>query len=308
MIVFGRFAGDDSPRTALRTRTLAASKSRSPVSAATGPVQTTVPSAITRRQAMRGTKMMVGANHWTTRRHMPSEVLFIHGWWSGAWIWSHVVGQFASAGFQTHALDLPGPETGKSCFADHLEYALNAAREIGNPILVGHSAGGLLAMKMCETLDPPACVAITPAAPAGVLPRPNVLLLRFLASALPSILFGRDFFPRALLPQIALNLVPPMEQAEVLARMRPVSASQVRMIIPSLVRVAPRRIRSPLLIVGAAADRLTPVSQTRAIVRRYGADYRECPDSGHFILVEKGWPKMTSDVISWIDRGRAKLQ
>lgn len=200
---------------------------------------------------------------------MPSEVLFIHGWCSGAWIWSHVVGQFASAGFQTHALDLPGPETGKSCFADHLEYALNAAREIGNPILVGHSVGGLLAMKMCETLDPPACVAITPAAPAGVLPRPNVLLLRFLASALPSILFGRDFFPRALLPQIALNFVPPMEQAEVLARMRPVSASQVRIIIPSLVRVAPRRIRSPLLIVGAAADRLTPVSQTRAIVRRW---------------------------------------
>jgi pimeloyl-ACP methyl ester carboxylesterase len=228
------------------------------------------------------------------------DVLFIHGWWSGAWVWSRFVDPFRSAGFRTHALDLPGPETGRSSFSDHLEDALEAARGIGDPVLVGHSAGGLLAMKMCETLDPPACVAITPAAPAGVLPRPSLLLSRFLAAALPSILLGRDYFPRRLLPQIALNMVPPAEQEAILARMRPVSASQVRLIVPSLIRVAPRRVRSPVLIVGAGKDRLTPVAQTRAIARRYGADYREYSDADHFILLEEGWSQMASDAISWI--------
>jgi pimeloyl-ACP methyl ester carboxylesterase len=229
--------------------------------------------------------------------------MFIHGWWSGGWVWSEVAAQFASAGLRTHAIDLPGPETGKTDFSSHLNYALNAAREIGNPLLVGHSAGGLLAMKMCETMSPPACVAITPAAPAGVLPRPSLVLLRFVAAAVPSILLGRDFLPRSLLPEVALNRVPPRERAAILERMRPVSASQVRRVLPSLVRVAPGRMRSPLLVVGAGEDRLTPVAQTRAVARRYGADYREYPESGHFILREPGGRQMTSDVISWIVAG-----
>jgi non-heme chloroperoxidase len=232
---------------------------------------------------------------------MQRDVLFIHGWWSGAWVWSRFVDPFRSAGFRTHALDLPGPETGRSSFPDHLEHALEAARSIGDPVLIGHSAGGLLAMKMCETIGAPACVAITPAAPTGVLPRPNLLLLKFLSAALPSIMLGRDFFPKALLPQIALNAMPPAKQEAILARMRPVSASQVRVIVPSLISVATGRLRSPLLIVGAGKDRLTPVAQTRAIARRYGADYQEYSDSGHFILREAGWSQMASDAISWIN-------
>jgi len=90
-------------------------------------------------------------------------------------------------------------------------------------------------MKMTESIEPPATIAITPAAPAGVLPRPSALSLRFLASALPTLLFGRDF-----LREIDLNLLPPEEQDEVLKNMRPVSASQVRMIVPSLEQPAER--------------------------------------------------------------------
>ena len=231
---------------------------------------------------------------------MQRDVMFVHGWWAADWVWSRVRARFDAEGFRTHALTLPGPESGRSSFADHLHYALDAARSIGNPILVGHSAGGLLVMKLTETITPPAVVAITPAPPAGVLPRPTVLLLRFLASALPSMLFGRDFLPRSLIRQIDLNLLPPAEQAEVLERMRPVSASQVRWIVPSLIGIDRTRMRSPLLVVGAAEDRLTPASQTRAIARRHGADYREYSGAAHYILREPAWSDMTSDLIAWL--------
>jgi pimeloyl-ACP methyl ester carboxylesterase len=232
---------------------------------------------------------------------MKRDVLFIHGWWGGDWVWSDVVGRFEEADFRPHTLSLPGPGSSQSSFSDHLRYALGAARSIGNPILVGHSAGGLLAMKMSETTRPPACIAITPAAPAGVLPRPSGLLLRFLLAALPSILFGRDFFPRDLLRRIALNRLDPARQDDALERMRPVPASQVRLILPSLVRVDRTRMSSPLLVVGAAKDRLTPVKQTRAIARRYGAEYREYPDSGHFMTLETPCTVLASDLIAWLD-------
>lgn len=231
---------------------------------------------------------------------MQQDVLFIHGWWAADWVWSRVADRFEAAGFRTHTVTLSGPETDRSSFADNLQDAVDAARSIGNPILVGHSVGGLMAMKMAETIEPPACIAITPAPPAGVLPRPSLLLVQFLIAALPSMLLGRDFFPGALLRRIDLNLLPPAEQDDVLARMRPVSASQVRRIIPALIRVDRKRMRLPLLIVGAAKDLLTPVAQTRAIARRYGADYREYPNAAHYILREPAWSDMTSDLIEWI--------
>ena len=232
---------------------------------------------------------------------MQRDVLFIHGWWAADWVWSRVAEKFEAAGFRTHALTLPGPESDQSSFSGNLDYALDAARLIGNPILVGHSAGGLMAMKMTEIIEPPACIAITPAAPAGVLPCPSALLLRFLVAALPSILFGRDFLPRSVLRHIALNLLDPAEQDEVLESMRPVAASQVRLIIPSLIGVDRGRMHAPLLVVGASEDRLTPAAQTRAVARRYGAAYREYPGAAHFILREPAWLDMTSDLINWLD-------
>ena len=229
------------------------------------------------------------------------DVLFIHGWWAGNWVWSDVVDQFQASGLKTHTLTLPGPESDRSSFSDNLQFALGVARSIGNPILVGHSAGGLMAMKMSEAIQPPACIAITPAAPAGVLPRPSVLLLRFFAAALPSIVLGRDFFPRVLLRQIALHPLDSTEQDDVLEKMRPVSASQVRLLLPSLVSVDRHRMLSPFLVVGASEDRLTPAVQTQAIARRYGADYREYPRAAHYILLETACSDMALDLIAWLN-------
>ena len=228
------------------------------------------------------------------------DVLFIHGWWAAGWVWSRVAERFEEAGYKSHALTLPGPESDRPSFSDHLDYALEVARSLHNPILVGHSVGGLLAMKMAGVVDPPACIAITPAPPAGVLPRPTLLQLRFLLAALPSMLLGRDFLPRDLLRRIDLNRLDPAEQDHVLAMMRPVASSQVRRIVPSLIRVDRRRLRGPILIVGACDDRLTSAVLIRAIARRYGADYREYRQAAHYILREPVGSEMTSDLIAWL--------
>lgn len=232
---------------------------------------------------------------------MQRDVLFIHGWWAADWVWSEMVDLFEAAGFRTHTLTLPGPERNQSTFADNLHYALEVARSIGNPVLVGHSAGGLLAMKMNETMQPPACIAITPAAPMGVLPHPSTLLIRFFVAAVPSLVFGRDFFPSVQLRQIALNRLNPAQQDDALKRMRPVSASQVRRIVPSLIAVDRHCMRSPLLVVGGSEDRLTPAAQTEAIARRYGADYREYRNAGHYILLEPLCAEMAADLIEWLN-------
>ena len=45
-----------------------------------------------------------------------------------------------------------------------MEDARAVAAELGNPALIGHSSGGLIVQKLAEMLDPPAAVALVPAA------------------------------------------------------------------------------------------------------------------------------------------------
>src|SRR5207249_11885309 len=80
----------------------------------------------------------------------------------------HYLGFFAGRGYTGYALNLRGhhgskpvDDIGRVRFADYLADARAAAAAIGNPIIVGHSMGGLLAQKLAELGEPPAVVALT---------------------------------------------------------------------------------------------------------------------------------------------------
>src|SRR2546430_4104799 len=104
-------------------------------------------------------------------------ILFLHGMWGGSWMWDHYLSFFAGRGYTGYALNLRGhhgskpvDDIGRVPFADYLDDARAVAASIGDPIIVGHSMGGLLAQKLAELGDPPAVVALTPAAPRGIFP------------------------------------------------------------------------------------------------------------------------------------------
>ena len=88
------------------------------------------------------------------------RVFFVHGWWAGAWVWSRFEPVFRARGFQTTAIDLPLPAPGRSVgrtsFPDHLAAVRRAADVLGGPVVVGHSAGGLLALRLAEERALPA--------------------------------------------------------------------------------------------------------------------------------------------------------
>src|SRR5437762_71803 len=83
-----------------------------------------------------------------------NPILFLHGMWGGSWMWDHYLGFFAGRGYTGYALNLRGhhgskpvDDIGRVRFADYLADARAAAAAIGNPIIVGHSMGGLLAAR-----------------------------------------------------------------------------------------------------------------------------------------------------------------
>jgi non-heme chloroperoxidase len=230
-------------------------------------------------------------------------VLFIHGMWGGAWFWRDFLRRFAERGYHGYALDLRGrhgsrpvPDIGKVSLADAQEVALALA----NPILVGHSLGGLLAMKLAESSRPPAVVAITPAPPRGVLPSLSREFLRAALTRLPLALLRRPIPPvdGGILPA-EVNLVPPEERERLQKLMVPESGRMLLDLV--LGGLAVGRLPCPLLMLGAAQDRVIPTAMVRRIARKYAADYREYAEFGHNIIVEFGWERVAGDIMDWLE-------
>lgn len=239
----------------------------------------------------------------------PHPLLLIHGMWEGAWIWQNFLPGFVEQGYVCHALNLRGhhgskpvANIGKVSIRDYVADARTVASALGNPILIGHSMGGLVVQKLAEQASPPAAVAIAPAAPRGIWALNTWPLLRTALLHAASFLFWRPFMPsQAEMNQLLLNRLPPGEQERVYARLIPESGRQSFEITMLGLPVDAARVRCPLLVLGAADDEITPAKMVRKIARKYRAPYREYAGHAHMLMLEPGWEQVAADLRDWLD-------
>lgn len=241
----------------------------------------------------------------------PSEgppLLFVHGMWDGSWIWHNYLGFFPARGHACYALDLRGragsrsvPDVGKVRFEEYVEDARAVAETLVNPVLVGHSAGGLVVQKLAEVLDPPAVVALVPAAPRGVFALATRELVVAALRHAPEILLGRPLMPgKEEMTRLQLNNLPLEERDRVYGLQVPESGRQTFDIAVKGFPVDASKVRCPMLVVGADRDRITPPQVTRKIAKKYGADLRAYDGFAHMLLLEPGWEQVATDVADWL--------
>ena len=95
-------------------------------------------------------------------------VLFLHGSWHGAWTWNEWLPPFAEAGYNPIALDFRGHGKSegswhKARLRDYVDDARCAIADLGRePVLVGHSLGGLVIQRLLTERSFPAAVLIAP--------------------------------------------------------------------------------------------------------------------------------------------------
>jgi pimeloyl-ACP methyl ester carboxylesterase len=240
----------------------------------------------------------------------PYPILFIHGMWAGAWVWDQHLEYFCRLGYHCYALNLRGrpgsrpvADLGKVSIHDYIEDACTVATALGNPILVGHSMGGLLTQKLAELLAPPAVVTITSAPPRGIFAITTWPL--FLAAVRHSlqIFLGRPIaHGKEEAIRLMFNRLPPQEQEQVLARSVPESGRLSFHIAVLGLPVNAAKVRCPFLLIGAGDDNITPPKTERKIARKYRADYREYPGFAHMIVLEPEWERIAADLADWLER------
>ena len=64
------------------------------------------------------------------------------------------------------------------------------------------------------------------------------------------------------------------------------------------------KVTCPVLIIGAAEDRITPASVVRKVVDKYQgmATYKELAGHAHWVVGEPGWEKIVKCINEWLNQ------
>jgi pimeloyl-ACP methyl ester carboxylesterase len=241
-----------------------------------------------------------------------TPILFVHGMSHAAWCWAeNFLPYFAQHGYVSHGLSLRGH--GGSEGREQLrwtsldEYVSDVAQAISlmeqPPVLVGHSMGGMIVQKYLESSDVPAAVLMASAPPRGVAQATLRVALRHPLVFIKANL-TMSMIPMFGAPQLAQEALfsadmPEDKMMSYFSRLQDESyRAYLDMMGLSLPRVG--RVKTPILVMGAADDRLISPAEVEATARAYRTQAVIFPGMAHDMMLEAGWQAVADRILGWL--------
>jgi len=254
------------------------------------------------------------------RKPKRCPVVMIHGAFCGPWAFDEFRLPFEDAGFSVHAPALrhhehgqnPPPALGHTSLLDYAEdLAQFAAKLPEQPVLVGHSLGGLLAQMLAARGLARALVLLAPSAPWGVLPS----TIFELASSQTLFFAHGDYRGSVIRPSYhiaaahSLDRLDDSERSAAFARFVPESGQATFEVMHwsfdarRASRVAARGVACPVLCLAGSDDRINPPSTVRRIAQRYDglATFEELSGMSHWLIGEPGWSDIARRAVKWVE-------
>jgi alpha-beta hydrolase superfamily lysophospholipase len=224
----------------------------------------------------------------------------------------HFLDYFAQHGFASHAVNLRGHGNSEgreklrwTRIADYAEDVANAVQQLPSPpILIGHSMGGFIIQKYLEDHDAPAAVLLSSASPAGLLPtavrtarrRPWVFAkVNLTLSLLPFIatpqLVSEAFFSKDLPNVKLLEYWKQTQDDSYMAFL-----DMVALDLPK-----PEKVKTPILVLGAARDNMIGHREIEATARAYNTQADIIPDVAHNSMLETRWQSVAERILVWLN-------
>ena len=227
-------------------------------------------------------------------------LLFVHGAFAGAWCWELFLDYFAKAGYDSHAINLPGHGASEwlavhhYSIDDYVQAVHEAAQSLhAPPVVIGHSMGGFVVQHyLLKSPQVVAAALLCAVPPDGLYGMMNAL--------------GSILDPRNLLDMSLFYSRP--RQLEAAARMvfeQPVSEEKLeyyfgKMSLVSLRAlwdmfllvkpiVIPEKQPFPVFVLGTLEDRIIPASAIEKTAAAWGVPLHLLPGFGHAIMLERDW-------------------
>ncbi|MDD5711982.1 MAG: alpha/beta fold hydrolase [Smithellaceae bacterium] len=240
-----------------------------------------------------------------------TPIVFVHGAWHGAWCWEeNFMPYFAEKGFSCHAFSMRGH--GKSEGKEKLRWTslMRYVDDLGQvassmkkpPVIVAHSLGGAVTQRYLEKHNVPACVLLAPVPPWGVVPLTLRILLRhpwvFLKANLTLSLYPVVETPELTREAFFSEDIP---QEKVMGYYKRMQDESYRMYwdIMFLSLPKPKRVQTPILVLGAEKDRVFSRSDLNHTAKAYHTEAEVFP-MAHDMMLEPGWQKVADRIIGWL--------
>jgi pimeloyl-ACP methyl ester carboxylesterase len=246
------------------------------------------------------------------KNSQPTPLLFIHGTLHTASCWDvYFLDYFAQHGFASYAVNLRGHGRSEgreklrwTRIADFVEDLTNAIGQLPSPpILIGHSMGGFIIQKYLENHVAPAAVLLSSASPSGLLPtairvarrqpwvfaKVNLTLSLKPFIATPQ-LVGEAFFSKDLPDEQLLKYWKQTQDDSFMAFLDMVGLDLPR----------PEKVKTPILVLGAAQDNMIGPSEVEATARAYSTKSEFVPGVAHNSMLEPNWQSVAERILAWL--------
>jgi pimeloyl-ACP methyl ester carboxylesterase len=243
----------------------------------------------------------------------PVPLLFVHGSWHAAWCWDEkFLGFFADRGYRAVALSLRNHgnsfrKNPRRCsVADLVSDVASVASSLpAEPVVIGHSMGGLVVQKYLEKHSAPAGVLLASMPVSGAGRALVRIMGRHPLRSARASLRGKSL--RALnTPQAAREnfysvSTPEADIARYTALLDEEYAGRQTFDTTMLSLPKPQRVTTPLLVLGAECDACFSQDEIRKTARAYGTEAVFFPDMGHNMMLESGWQAVAERIDGWLN-------
>ena len=241
-----------------------------------------------------------------------TPLLFIHGMLHGAWCWEvHFLDYFARHGFAAHAVNLRGHggSDGRkhlrwTRIADFVDDVASAVRQLPHaPVLIGHSMGGFVIQKYLEDHDSPGAVLLSSPPPAGLM-RTTLRIARRRPLAFTRINVTFSLTPLVATPELAreafFSADFPGDELRDYWKLMQDESYMAFLDMVFLDRPRPARMKTPMLVLGAARDNMLSRRDIEATARAFHTRAEIIPDVAHDSMLEQHWEAVADRIRVWL--------
>jgi pimeloyl-ACP methyl ester carboxylesterase len=240
----------------------------------------------------------------------PTPILFVHGMWHGAWCWDeHFLPYFAQKGYRCSALSLRGHAGSEGRerlrWTSLADYAADVAQVVSRmdapPVLVGHSMGGAVVQKYLESHETPAAVLLASIPTAGVFGA-TLRVLRRRPLAFLKANLTLSMYPIVCTPSLAheaffsADILP--EKLEKYFGLLQDDSYRVYLDAMIFNLPRPKKINTPIFVLGAAEDAIFSTGEIEATARAYDTQAEIFPNMAHDMMLEDGWQDVADRILA----------
>lgn len=253
---------------------------------------------------------------------MDSPLLLIHGMFASGKQMERMRAAFLQHGFDAQAPSLPGHGDGVAAEAvaglslnDYVRAMHEAIDRLwpgAEPIVVGHSMGGLIAQRVAAERRVRALMLLAPAPMAGQRYNPLPALPMYLGMLKHPWPWRASYRPSAeMFARIALPGIEATRHAEMHAAIGYESQRAILEIAAWMLdhhhaaRVDCSAVRAPVYLGSGGLDLLVPPAAVKATALRYpAATLRSWPERGHILIDDAATEDMVADMADWLEQRR----